>query len=318
MRPSDVDIPETLRWAAHSFNVDQVTAEVTTAFDTASIDSILLKGPAIATWLYSGDQPRLYTDTDLLVQKRDWDRAKDVMLELGFQDDLGPLEHPRMESGEGHPWCRPDGAEVDLHYALFGIGASPERLWKTFSSGAARERIGGAEVSMPSRPARLLHISLHAVQHGGERQLKPMRDLERALDKASNATWVEAHRLAESLEADRSFAAGLRLLPKGRDLADAIGATQGHSTDTALRLAQVPLAEGFQELADSPGLRNKAALVVREVFPKRAFMRWWSPLARRGRLSLALAYLGRPFWLVLHAPRGLRAWRSSRRGTHQR
>ena len=73
------------------------------------------------------------------------------------------------------------------------------------------------------------------------------------------------------------------------------------------------MAAGFEALAATPGLFAKLRLVAHEMVPTRAFMRWWSPLARRGPLGLAAAYLWRPIWFVGHAPAGLRAWRRARR-----
>ncbi len=49
-----------------------------------------------------------------------------------------------------------------------------------------------------------------------------------------------------------------------------------------------------------------------ELFPRPEFMRWWSPLARRGRLGLVLSYPRRWLWLALQAPRGLWAVRRAR------
>ncbi len=297
------------RLAAFSFKVDAVTAEATAALSEASIPSILLKGPGITTWLYAGEEARIYGDSDLLIRKADWDRAAGVLEELGFEDDLGPLDHPRMESGAGFPWAREsDGSGVDMHCTLFGIGATPDDLWAAFSADAVAEQVGGAEVMLPSHPARLLHIALHALQHGGETWDKPMKDLSRGIEKAEVTEWRQALALSERLDAAENFSTGLRLLPQGEQLAAEIGAQRVETTKAALRLAQVPMAEGFEELADAPGLRAKAMIVFRELFPNAEFMRWWSPLARRGRLGLAFAYLGRPFWLAFHAPAGLLAW----------
>jgi hypothetical protein len=315
MRPveaRDPSMSEALRAAAVSFAIDSVTAEVAKALEAASIPSVVLKGPGIATWLYAGDAPRLYGDSDLLLRRGDWEQAKAVLEGMGFEDDLGPLAHPRMESGAGYPWLRPsDRASADLHYTLFGVGAEPEVLWEAIWSDAVHEVVGGAELSLPSRPARLLHICLHAVQHGGDTSEgweKPMRDLDRALAKASRETWAQALELAQSVEAAPTFTTGLRFLPKGREIAAEIGAVQAPGADAALRLSRVPMAEGFRELAEASGLRERLSIVARELFPNASFMRWWSPLARRGRLGLFLAYLWRPWWLLLHAPKGLLTW----------
>jgi hypothetical protein len=305
---------EALQQAVFAFKVDRITAEISTALSERSIPSILVKGPAIATWLYSGEAPRLYGDTDLFLRKSDWEKAFKLMEGLGFEDDLGPLDHPRMESGEGFPWFRnADGAAVDLHYTLFGIGVPPEDVWIALSETAVGENVGGIEITMPSRPARLVHIALHAIQHEGGAWEKPMKDLELAIAKVPVETWTEARELAERLNAAETFAAGLRLTPAGRELATTIGATQAPTVQTALRLENVPLSEGFQELREAPGIRSKLALVFRELFPTREFMRWWSPMASRGPAGMFLAYCWRPVWLVYRSVPGFIAWRKATR-----
>ena len=309
-----VPASDALQLAALAFAVDRVSAEVILALRRAAVPSILIKGPAIVTWLYPDDGSRLYGDTDLLLRKADWAAAIAVLEGLGFEDDLGPLAHPRMESGAGYSWGRPaDGSSVDLHQTLFGIGADPELVWEEFSAAAIPASIGGTEVLMPPYPARLLHVVLHAVQHGGEALPKTMLDLERALARASRPQWLEARALARRLRAEDGFAAGLRLTAAGRRLATEIGA-RGGSPAAGLRLEWKPLAEGFQELAETAGLRRKAALLLRELFPNPAFMRWWTPLARRGPIGLAAAYPWRLVWLAYRALPGYRAWRRATRG----
>lgn len=309
-----MNLPETVRLAASGFGVDLVTAEVTAALGAAGIPCILVKGPAIATWLYPEDGSRLYGDTDLLLPQLGWGEAMRVLAGLGFEDDLGPLAHPRMESSAGYSWVRPaDGAAVDLHLTLFGLGAPPERVWDAFRAGAVGAWVGGAEVTMPAVPARLLHVALHAVQHGGQPGAKPMLDLERALARVPEASWREAAELAARLEGEGAFAAGLQLTAAGRELAARIGAEAPAAAAASLRVEGVPLAEGFRELAAAAGWRRKLALLARELVPTPAFMRWWTPLARRGRRGLAAAYAWRLVWLGLRAAPGYRAWRRAAR-----
>jgi hypothetical protein len=304
---------ESLLLAAAGFRVDGVTAEATRALEAASIPSILLKGPAIATWLYPRGENRFYVDTDLLVRRGDWRRAMTVLESLGFEDDLGPLAHPRMESAAGHPWTRAaDGAAVDLHCSIYGVAAAPEAVWDVFSADAVSGRVGGTVVSMPSHAARLLHIALHAVQHGGGAYPQPMKDLALAVSRAPAGEWRDAWVLARRLQAGPAFAAGLCLLPEGAELADSIGAERQESTATSLRIEGVPMAEGFQHLTELRGLRAKLALALREMFPNPSFMRWWTSVARRGAVGLVAAYCWRLLWLGLHAVPGYRAWRRAR------
>ena len=60
-------------------------------------------------------------------------------------------------------------------------------------------------------------------------------------------------------------------------------------------------------------------LMVPWIFPKGSdeYMRWWSPMARRGRLGLSIAYLWRPFWACAQAARAVPALRRARRDMRQ-
>lgn len=297
--------------AAQSLALDRVTAELVGELEAAGVRAIVLKGPAIATWLYRGRGVRAYGDTDLLVPPDQWERASGTLRQLGFVDDLGPLAHPRMESITSHPWVRDDQA-VDLHCTLWGIQVEPERAWRTLSSRTVAMRIGGRDLLVLAPAARAMHIALHAAQHGYP-DGKTIRDLEMALELLPEELWVEAAELAAELDAQAGFATGLRLSPEGLALAQRVGVGGRTSVDALLRVADVPLAHGFEEIATTAGLRAKLSVVRSELFPTPEFMRWWSPLARRGRLGLAASYLWRPLYLVLRAGPGLIAWRRARR-----
>jgi hypothetical protein len=319
----DTDMSQALEWAAQSFEVDRVTAEVTGVLAAASIESILLKGPTIATWLYASEGPRLYADTDLLIERRDWRRAGEVMRQSGFLNSSPLALHPRMDTAASTWGRRADDAEVDLHSTLFGLEAVPEAVWAALHEGARKEVVGGSPVLTLSHPARLLHIALHAVQHSGEDEeapmvtleRRPMKDLERAIATIPASIWEEARDLARRLDGAVAFAAGLRLLPAGAELADELGVEAGESVKMTLRLENVPMSEGFAELAAARGLLGKLRLLARELFPNAAFMRWWTPLAQRGRLGLAAAYAWRFGWLATHAVPGYLAWRRAKKQT---
>ena len=278
------------------------------------IPAVLIKGPAIAAWLYPGEG-RLYADTDLLVRAIDWERAEAVLEGLGFIEDPGVRDHARIGGAGSAPWERPrDGAVVDLHRSVFGLGgAGGDEVWAAFAAGEETLAVAGATVRVPPLPARLLHIALHAIQHGAEAKPKPMLDLERAVERAPEPLWREAAALAARLGAAPEFAAGLRLTPAGARLAARIGASADPSIRATLRVGRVPMAEGFGQLAATSGLLAKLALLREELFPGVAFMRWWTPLARRGRRGLLAAYAWRVLWLAARAPAGWLAWRRASR-----
>jgi Uncharacterised nucleotidyltransferase len=300
--------------AVRNLAIDRLAAEVAGEFAAAGIESVVLKGPVLAAWLYP-DEVRPYGDADLLVPPGRWDDAVALLVGLGFADRLAPMAHPRMESFNSTAFIRGSADEdnLDLHCAIHGLEAEPERIWTGFGSDTAVQVIGGAELRVPGRPALALHVALHAAHHT---EPKPLEDLRRVLAVADDGLWAQAWALARELDGEAAFASGLRRLPVGEELARRLGIdTEVRSVRHDVRHQRVPTAEGIDGLlAPGQSFRERAATVARELFPRPDFMRWWSPLARRGVLGLALSYPWRWLWLAWNAPRGLLAVRRARRG----
>ena len=296
---------------ARSLRADTTTAEVASAFEESGIGSILLKGPVLDRWLYS-DGMRLYRDSDLLVAPRDIARAEEILARLGFEhaplDDL-TLDRP----WHAHAWIRArDGANVDLHRTLIGVGASPEKVWTVLRAETQEAVVEGTTTQVLAPPALALHVALHAAQDG-RRLGSPLEDLRRALDQVADGTWRSAALLAEELDAGPAFAAGLREDAGGVALAERLELSTTTTMEVALRTRAAPqLALSVEWLTRAPTLRGKAALIASKVFPPPAYMRSWAPVARRGRLWMASAYLWRVVWMALQAPAALRAWLSAR------
>jgi hypothetical protein len=299
-----------------TLEVDRVTAEVVHALDVSAVACLLLKGPALATWLYGDGSTRAYVDTDLLVAPADRRGAEDVLSGLGFVKRLDDRDTPGWRQA-AHHWLRAsDRANVDLHRTLVGIGVEEQRLWDALATDAERTRVGGTEVRVPSPPARVLHLALHAAQHGVGGG-KHLLDLERGLELIEPQVWTAAAALADRLGAVGSFAAGLRLLPAGSRIADELALPAERSVQTALLAGPpVPGALGWNDLALTRGRMAQVRLAARKLVPTPRFMRAWSPLARRGRVGLAVAYVARPAWVLWHAVPGLLAWRQARTRAH--
>jgi hypothetical protein len=293
--------------------VDAVTANVVTALRRAGIASILLRGPAIARWLYGEGELRAYRDLDLLVEPGTRGEAEAVLAGLGLihrQAGFAPGESVQHAS----EWiCRRPSVVVDLHHGIEGVRAPSAELWPALASDCHTIEVAGVPADAPSAPALALIIALHAAHHGRGGG-KHLDELRRALDRADPEIWRATLQLAERLDAVPSLAAGLRLVPEGAELAESLGLSHGADRATALRAAGAhSTAIGFARLAATPGLRAKLAFVARKLAPTPAFMRHWSRLARRGRLGLVLAYAWRPVWLLLRlVPAGV-AWLRVRR-----
>jgi hypothetical protein len=300
--------------AAERLRIDAATAEVVRAFAEAGVDSLLLKGPSITAWLYPPGEGRSYLDSDVLVRPGHENEAERVLEALGFARRWDQSQLPDWWQEHGSDWLRAaDGVRVDLHRSLPGLAAEAELVWSTLFATKETIGVGGVEAPTLSRPARALHISLHAIQHGAEWG-KGRGDLERALDVADEATWQQAAELAGALDGMDAFAAGIRLVPRGEELAERLGLPAPASVDVALRAAKPPpVALGFEQLAQARGLRTRVTIGLRKLFPPREFLVHWDPRASESRARLALARVRRPLWVLAGAPKGFRAWWQARR-----
>jgi hypothetical protein len=285
--------------------LEAATGEVWEALAADGVPSIVLKGPAVARWLYEDEPTRSYVDIDLLVAPDRFAEAGATLRRLGFRR-AHASEHADV-------WARgADGVVVDLHSYLVGAPRGPD-AWEVLAGLTERMEVGGRSVDVLDRSARALHVVLHAAQHG-LREERSLGDLERALERLPPALWDEVAALAARLGAEGALATGLRLVARGREEAERLGLPSQRTAEQALRAATAPpTALGLQRFVRTPGVRAKARLLIEELAPSPSFMRAWSPLARRGPAGLGVAYVWRPVWLAWRLGPALRAWQRARR-----
>ena len=295
--------------------VDAVTAEVVKALQAAGVRSLLLRGPAIAHWLYANEaeQIRTYEDLDLLVAPQEVERCHYALEAIGFVNRFAAFAPGETVEHSSEWWRRGSIVAIDLHRTLQGVNATSEALWSELSADTELLTVASTEVEVPAEPARTLVVVLHAAHHGIA-EPKPLRDLELLIDRADPSIWQESARLAAQLGATPAFAAGLLLQPEGARIAERLGISDAVDTEaTLLSRSAGPTAFGYARLAATPGLRPKLAFLLRKLVPTAAFMRHAYPIARRGRAGLLLAYLWRPLWLLGHAGPGIFSWLRARR-----
>jgi hypothetical protein len=298
---------------ANNLRIDSATAEVLRAFEVARVQALLLKGPSVVRWLYDPQDARTYVDCDLLVRPTDIATAEHVLTNRGFVPNVYEREMPTWWREHAVGWLRPDdGTIVDLHQTLPGVGVDPQRVWLTLSAEVEGIQVAGFATTTLTIPGRALHLALHAAQHGVGWPTVTA-ELDRALARTDQAVWRAAVELAGALDAIPAFAAGLRTTAAGRGVAFALDLPTDRPVDVALRASTPPpVALGFDQLARAENWRARLTIMRHKVVPPATFVQAWSPLARHGRLGLALAYAWRPLWLLRHAPAGLRAWLAAR------
>lgn len=302
-----------LNVAARSLLLDRLAARSSEKLRSEGIESILLKGAAIATWLYGGEV-RPYLDVDLLVSPALFEKATQVLAELGYVHwldgadavELGPMERELIG---------PDGLCIDLHLGFVGVPGPPLRCWEIMVEHTVGFTLAGTHLQTLDIPARTMHLALHAAQNGPIDR-KAIADLERGLAQVDLDDWRSAASLAEELGAMEAFAAGLRLAPAGQRLAERLALPKRISVELVLRTRSAPQqAIFFERVREARGARRKAALVARKLYPTTTYLRANVPVARRGRLGLFAARVGHPWFVARSTGPALSAWLRARSAT---
>ena len=296
---------------AVSLMLDHVAAVTSSRLADAGIPAILLKGAAIATWLYTEGEARPYRDVDLLVSPAQFDQAQTVLAGLGYVNPLAGAANCEYGSNELRLVGRM-GDSIDLHHALIGV-PEPARAWQCLYSRSTTLAVGGAELRVLDVEARAMHLALHAMQDGPI-DVKAMEDLARGVARLPLATWKGAAGLAAELGAMGPFGAGLRLFPAGAALAEQLGLPDVVNVDLTMRARSDP-PEAFlmEQLAGLPDFRARAALLGRKLFPTTVYLKSQYPMAARGPLGVTAARFCRLGSLALRTVPAMVAWRRARR-----
>lgn len=299
----------TLRAAtAESLAIDAATVETVDALSRAGIRSLLLKGPAMARLLYEPGEGRSWDDADLLVPPELHRRAIEVLAAIGFRPRISdPVERGSVpyavhlvRAARSAGGAAPES--IDLHLGFAGVEAPAGTLWDSLSAEPDRVELFGRPVEVPSVPARLALVALHAAAHGPG-HVRSRRDLDRAIERFGDSEWAAAASLARDWQATDFFVVGLGLDPAGAELLGRLGISHVPSRAAAMRGDGMPRAlRSVEQLRRAAGAGERLRLVARKVVPSPELLRTWKPLARRGRGGLAVAYLWRPFWLLCQLP----------------
>jgi hypothetical protein len=286
--------------------VDSITVEIVRALRSDGVEPILLKGPAIANWLYEELGDRIYYDSDLLVDAHDLAAAERTLRRLGFTPGQ------RGWLSKSRDWSR-DGESVDVHTSLYGVETDDATAWSLLTADAPMMDIDGTDVRTLRISARALHVATHAAQHEDWFSV-PREDLKRALAIVSKETWRDAAELADQLGATGTFAAGLRRAGATELLAE-LG-LQDVPTPAAAALfsaTPTPTALGISQLAAARSSGARIRVLARGIVPRPDYMRAHYRLARRSSAGLVAAYGLRLVHLARHLPGGIRAWRAARK-----
>jgi hypothetical protein len=284
------------------------TVRVVKAVRDAGVDCILLKGVSYEQWLYHDGARPVSRDVDLLVALERFELARSAVAGLGMEATDDPCLFLPSEPGS---------VRVELHATFHFVGVPAGSFWTVMAANRDQLEVGGVLIDVPSVPARAVLLALHAAFHGRDGHWA-LEDLRRALEVVSLDEWTRAASLAGELDASAGFAGGLRLLPAGARLADALGLRTPDDPAVLLRAESANLMTfRMLDYAGEPRLAGLARLVGAELFPASDRMRACYPIARRGHTGLVAAHVARLTRLALTSPLLIARWRQARRAAHQ-
>ncbi len=145
-------------------------ADLASAFDSAGIQWMLWKGPALAVQAWNDDSLRHFADLDLVVGRADRHRAVSALLSAGWRPRHGmSLAQQRairrgsgafdFERGDGEPF-------VELHWRF--LSPRYPRVLRTEDVLARSETVafGGLRIRTPAGADAVTLLALHATKHG--------------------------------------------------------------------------------------------------------------------------------------------------------
>jgi hypothetical protein len=275
------DLLKRYRRRALVFEVER--DRVLAALRRGGIDSVVLKGGALAGTVYREPAERFYGDVDVLLPIEQLETAAQTLEPLGYAIPLSEMEvegfrshhfHLRLENGRG--------GIVELHWGL-ARPHTPFRLdAAAFMAQAIQRRNGGgAALRMPRAEHMLLHIVLQNVQEGFTR-LTRLVDVDRIVAATPDIDWDEMVRSARAGHLGAALALSLQLTSRllGTTIPrDAIAAACP-SRSSRLHLALLRPARALERLNQSIGLASEELLRL-WLLPRRerrqSFLRLLSP-----------------------------------------
>lgn len=286
-----------------------VVSQLLTKLADQDIVAIILKGTALAYDLYETPATRARGDSDILVERRDLQRTREILAELGFRKNSLSIdtsdEHNLQEVWE---LTSTDGTThiVDLHWQVMNCLALRDTL--SFADCAAElrplPRLCAAAVTM-GRTAALMHACMHRAAHfvspyivdgktyqGGDRLIWAV-DIDRLANALTESDWdrlcVDAvERGVGPVCLDGLIFAQARLgtaIPANAAKALSVAGPNGGASTYLLHSGQARRA--LEELKAVPGISGKAKYLLRRVLPPANFMR-----ARYSEMA------GRPLFLL--------------------
>ena len=293
--------------ALRSIVLARTLREIVAVLEQQQIPVIPIKGPLLARAAYGDLASRRFADLDLVVHRRDLDRARAILAQRGFQPAFAlPRDAESALLGADYHIALVDaehGIVVELHWALIRAGLSGLRDESWAWTHACDTTALGAPMRTLTTDAAFVYLCVHGSKHLWS-QLGWLCDVA-ALARAERAvSWPAVRQLASSIGATRMVALGCALSSEllGAEACSALGAADANVrhlvSDVRARLfddAPTMSLPAFQ-LRVRTGLGDRIAYLAGIAAAPHAADVQFAALPRRAR---ALYYVLRPARLAV-------------------
>ena len=266
--------------------------EVISLLNRAGIKVVLLKGLALELTLYGNSGLRQMTDIDLLISRRDFLKARDILLHNGY-DSLpvkSGFHKPIMEwTGKHLPTLMKNGLSVDIHLELFP--GKKNNLTSKVIETAREIRVERETAYVPDPELFFLYLLRHLYFHelNDESQLRLYADLVLMAEKYGSEIF-RYKLLEDAKEAGLTKILAWKLEPLrdlwGLEFPDWLNefTSRRFNPDSINRFifflkspkGNKPVNPGKvyrRMIRDIPGIHRKILFVLGDIFPSLTFMK---------------------------------------------
>lgn len=185
-------------------------------FQANGVNAVPFKGPMLAVSVYGNPAYRQFCDLDLLVHKKDFLKAKELLLCNQYQLRLSKMEEIFLSNHAFQTSFQHSNrmSNIDLHW---GIAPRKPRLNSRFNclwSDLESISIGGKSFSSFSPESTLVIQGINATKEPQKQSLKQICDLNEIIQKYPNLSWDKVLYQARKLGCQRLLLISLCLTQK--------------------------------------------------------------------------------------------------------
>jgi hypothetical protein len=157
----------------------------------AGIETLVLKGGALALLDYHDLGARAMVDLDVLVRPEQVGRAAEILKTAGWRP---VMRRPTDLLGvvTAHPFLHEGGRGIDLHWHALGRRQSDDDLW----ANAVPLTLGAAQTLAPDAAGRLMHVCVHGAESGPPPHVRWVADAATVVTRGE-VTWRDLVERAE-------------------------------------------------------------------------------------------------------------------------